>query len=99
MSSSRRSSSSASSRPSYRTSTKQTKVIPIYEEHKGALASLIRRKKVKVKLRVYQGFPQVLLTFDRADLRNFRLPRAEYEKIFGPSHSLWKNYYPYRISK
>jgi hypothetical protein len=75
---------------------KMTRVIPLHEAHKGALASLIRRKKIQVKLRVYKGFPQVVITYDQADLRNFRLSQAEYEKIFGPSASLWKNYYPFR---
>ena len=67
----------------------------LYEGVPGYLAFLIKRKKVTVSLGLVDGKPVAVLKYRIADLRNFRLTRAEYERQFGHS-SQWKTYYPFR---
>lgn len=69
--------------------------LSLYEGVPGYLAYLIKRKKVEVTLGLVDGKPVAILKYDLADLRNFRLSQAEYEKVYGPS-VLWKTYYPFR---
>lgn len=78
-------------RPSSLTSIK----LSLYEGVPGYLVYLIKRKKLQVTLGIVDGKPVAILKYDRADLWNFRLTQAEYEKQFCPSVR-WRTYYPFR---